>query len=132
MRSFQTELFSRFLPSAYSGNVNLAAKSLGSSCQSTEMATLLNSIYFVFNISFLPKYRVIYYEYTVKWCSLISFNWCLWLDIVKILALIHGLVTSRADHCNGIVYGLPVSPFSKMQRLTEHVRTHTRHCDQLS
>ena len=25
MQSFQTELFSRFLPSAYSGNVNLAA-----------------------------------------------------------------------------------------------------------
>ena len=26
MRYFQAELFSRFLPSAYSGNVNLAAK----------------------------------------------------------------------------------------------------------
>ena len=42
------------------------------------MATLLNSIYFVFKISFLPKYRVIYYDYTVKWCSLINCNWCVW------------------------------------------------------
>ena len=35
------------------------------------MATLLNSISFVCKISFLHKYRVIYYDYTVKWCSLI-------------------------------------------------------------
>ena len=27
------------------------------------MATLLNSLSFVFKISFLPKYRVIYYDY---------------------------------------------------------------------
>ena len=66
-------------------------QSLGSSCQSTEMATLLDSIYFVFTFSFLPKYRVVYYDYTVKWCSLINYNWCVWLDIVYILALtIHG------------------------------------------
>ena len=52
------------------------------------MAKLLNSISFVLNISFLPKYRVIYYDYTVvKWCSLINCNWCVWLDIVYILAL---------------------------------------------
>ena len=51
------------------------------------MATLLNSIYFVFKLSFLPKYRVINYDYTVKWCSLINCNWCVWLDIVYILAL---------------------------------------------
>ena len=57
-------------------------ESLGSSCQSTEMATLLNSIYFVCKISFLHKYRVIYYDYTVKWCSLMNCNWCVWLDIV--------------------------------------------------
>ncbi len=44
-------------------------QSIGGSCQSTEMATLLNSISFVFKISFLPKYRVIYYDYIVKWCS---------------------------------------------------------------
>ena len=59
-------------------------QSLGSSCQCTEMATLLNSISFVFKISFLPKYSVIYYYYyyTVKWCSLINCNWCVWLDMV--------------------------------------------------
>ena len=62
-------------------------ESLGSSCQSTEMATLLNSISFGFKILFLPKYRVIYYDYTVKWCSLINCNWCVSLDIVYILAL---------------------------------------------
>ena len=38
-------------------------------------------------MSFLPKYRVIYYDYTVKWCSLINCNWCILLDIVYILAL---------------------------------------------
>ena len=62
-------------------------QSIGRSCQSTEIATLLKSIYFVFKISFLPKYRVIYYDYTVKWCSLINCNWCVWLDIVYIWAL---------------------------------------------
>ena len=40
-----------------------------------------------FNISVLPKYRVICYDYTVKCCSLINCNWCVWLDIVYILAL---------------------------------------------
>ena len=44
-------------------------QSTGGSCQSSEMATLLNSLSFVFKISFLPKYRVIYYDYIVKWCS---------------------------------------------------------------
>ena len=69
MRSLQTELFSSFLPSTYAGNVNLATKSLNSSCQTGNMAALLNSLFFVFKISFLPKYRVIYYDYIVKWCS---------------------------------------------------------------
>ena len=44
-------------------------QSLGSSCQTTEITTLLNSISFLFEISFLPKYLVIYYDYIVKWCS---------------------------------------------------------------
>ena len=43
------------------------------------MAALLNSLFFVFNISFLPKYRVIYYDYIVKWCSVS-------LDISEMLA----------------------------------------------
>ena len=46
------------------------------------MAILLNSLSFVFKISFLPKYRVIYYDYIVKWCSGIKCNWCVSLDIV--------------------------------------------------
>ena len=41
--------------------VNLAAKKIGN------MAALLNSLFFfVYKISFLPKYRVIYYAYIVK------------------------------------------------------------------
>ena len=39
MRSFQAELFSRFLPSSYAGHVN---QSIGGSCQSGNMAALLN------------------------------------------------------------------------------------------
>ena len=38
-------------------------------CQSSEMAALLNSLSFAFANSFLPKYRVKYYDYIVKWCS---------------------------------------------------------------
>ena len=34
-------------------------RSLGSLCQTGKMAALLNSLFFVFKISFLPKYRVI-------------------------------------------------------------------------
>ena len=48
---------------------------------------LLDSLFFVFKISFLPKYRVIYYEYIVKWCSLINCNGRVSLDIAYILAL---------------------------------------------
>ena len=43
-------------------------RSIGSSCQTGKMAALLNSL-FVFKISVLPKYRVIYYDYIVKLCS---------------------------------------------------------------
>ena len=35
----------------------------------SEMAALLNSLSFAFANSFLPKYRVKYYDYIVKWCS---------------------------------------------------------------
>ena len=42
-------------------------RSIGSSCQIGNMAALLNSLFlFVFKMSFLPKYRVIYYDYIVK------------------------------------------------------------------
>ena len=33
------------------------------------MAALLNSSFFAFTNSFLPKYRVKYYDYIIKWCS---------------------------------------------------------------
>ena len=37
--------------------------------QSSEMAALLNSLSFAFTHSFLPNYRVKYYDYIIKWCS---------------------------------------------------------------
>ena len=37
-------------------------RSIGSSCQTGKMAALLNSLFFMFKILFLPKYRVIYYR----------------------------------------------------------------------
>ena len=51
------------------------------------MAALLNSLFFVFNISFLPKYHVKYFDYIVKWCGGMQCNWCASLDISEILAL---------------------------------------------
>ena len=91
MLYFHTELFSRFLPSAHSGHVNLAATKpcqVGSSCQSTEMATLLNHYISCLKFRFcLSVVSYNYYDYTVRWCSLINCNGCVWLDIVYMLAL---------------------------------------------
>ena len=56
-------------------------RSLDDSCQSGKMAALLNSLFFMFKITFLPKCRVDYYDYVVKWCSVISCNWGVSLDI---------------------------------------------------
>ena len=56
-------------------------QSIGRSCQSSEMATLLNSLSFVFNILFLAKYHVIHYDYIIKWYGGIKCNWCVSLDI---------------------------------------------------
>ena len=81
MRYFHTELFSRFLPSAHSGHVNLAATKpcqVGSSCQSTEMATLLNQYISCLKFRFcqsVVSYN--YFDYTVKWCSLINCMVCM-------------------------------------------------------
>ena len=46
----------------------VAIRSL-SSCQTGNMAALLNSLFFLFKISFLLNYRVIYYDYckVVEW-----------------------------------------------------------------
>ena len=41
-------------------------QSLGDSCQTSKMATLLNSLSFVSQISFLPKYRVQYIMIILK------------------------------------------------------------------
>ena len=49
--------------------VCLQRQSLGDACQSRKMEILLNSLSFVFKILFLPKYRVKYYDYIVKWFS---------------------------------------------------------------
>ena len=53
----------------YAGTVNLAAAKPSQFMPNLNDAALLNSLFFVFKISFLPKYRVIYYDYIVKWCS---------------------------------------------------------------
>ena len=37
-------------------------------CQSGNMAILFTSLFFVFVISFLPKYLVNYYDYIIKCC----------------------------------------------------------------
>ena len=76
MRYCQRGLFSRLLPSPYAAHVIWPRQISDRSCQSSEVATRLNSLSFVFKISFLPKYRVIYYDYIVKWCSGILCNWC--------------------------------------------------------
>ena len=53
---------------------------LGDACQSGKMATLLNSLFFVFKISLLPNYPVKYYDYIVKLYSSVACNWCVLLD----------------------------------------------------
>ena len=69
MRSFLKELFSSFLPSTYAGHIHLAMAKPWQFMPNWKDAALLNSLFFVFKISFMPKYRVIYYGYIVKWCS---------------------------------------------------------------
>ena len=61
---------------------------LRDTCQSVKMATLLNSLFFVVEISFLPNYSVKYHDYIVKRCSRTACNWFVPLDIGLILALI--------------------------------------------
>ena len=51
----------RLLPSSCAGHVNRAGESLGSSGKIANMAALLKSLFFVFNISFLSKYCVKYW-----------------------------------------------------------------------
>ena len=44
-------------------------KEFNQSCQTGNMAALLNLLFFVFKMLFLPTYHAIYYDYIVKWCS---------------------------------------------------------------
>ena len=67
--------------------INWTRQSIGGAWQSSEMAALLNSLFFVFKHVFLPTYRVKHYDYIVKWGSGIQCNWCVSLDIAYILAL---------------------------------------------
>ena len=72
MRSFQTELLSRFLPYTYAGHVNLAAAKhwqFMPNWKDGSTVEFIILIFFVFKISLLPKYLVIYYDYIVKWCA---------------------------------------------------------------
>ena len=52
---------------------------LGDACQSSEMTTLLNSLFLVFIISFLPKYRVKCYDYIVKWYGMFTIGVYRWI-----------------------------------------------------
>ena len=67
---FLKYIFSSFLPSTYSGHLVWSLTCLGDACQSGKMATLLNSLLFLFKMLPLPNYLVINYDYNiVKWCS---------------------------------------------------------------
>ena len=61
-----------FPTSVHAGTLAWHRRSLDDSCQSGKMAALLNSLFFVFKISFLPKYRVKYYDY--NYCKLVQFD----------------------------------------------------------
>ena len=52
-----------------SATLNWTQQSIGGACQSSEIAALLNSLYFVFTNLSLPKYCVKHYDYIVKWYS---------------------------------------------------------------
>ena len=69
MRSSQAELFHVSYHRRMPAKLIWPRESIGSSCQTAKMAALLNSLFFVFKISFLPKYLVKYSDYIVKWLS---------------------------------------------------------------
>ena len=56
------------------------------------MATLFNSLFVVFNILFLSKYHVKYYDYIVKWCSGKHYNWCTSLDIANKMKAVYTIL----------------------------------------
>ena len=42
---------------------------------------MVNLLFVLFRVSFLPNYRVKHYDYIVKWCSCLACDWCTSLDI---------------------------------------------------
>ena len=75
---------------AYAGHVSLAAHKPCWCCQSRNMTTLMNSSFFVFNISLMHNYRVKYYDYTIiNWCSGIGCNWCASLYSIQFNSIIY-------------------------------------------
>ena len=61
---------------------------IGDPCLSDKMATPLNSLFFVLNISFLSNYCVKYSDNIVKLCVGVECNSCVPLDtVVLIVAL---------------------------------------------
>ena len=60
-----------------------------------QQSSFRDSLFFMLKISFLPKYRVKYYDYIVKWCSGVACNWCVLLDIGSILALTKAELQSK-------------------------------------
>ena len=55
------------------------------------------------------------------------------LDASK--TLVHGLVTSRMDYCNGVLYGLPAKSVSRLQRIQHtaaRMITRTRRSDHIT
>ena len=69
MRFFRQSNFHVSYRRRMPATLNWPRQSIGSGHQSSEMAALLNSLYFAFTNSSLPKYNVKYYDYIVKWCS---------------------------------------------------------------
>ena len=68
MRYFQTEPFSRFLPSPYAGHVG-RGKALAVGARVARWYRCWIHYLNAFTNSFLPKYRAKYYDYSVKWLS---------------------------------------------------------------
>ena len=84
LRSFSKSYFHVSYRRRMLGTLAKQRSRLGDACQSSEMVTLLNSLSFVFKISFLPTYCVKYYDYIVKWCRGTACHWCASLDIALI------------------------------------------------
>ena len=75
----------------YAAHVSLAASRPWSGMPKWQYGDIVDLIVFVFKISFLPNYRVNYYDYIIKWCFGMQCNWCVSLHISESLALSYTL-----------------------------------------